>query len=290
MGRFKKITAILLSAVILLGIFSATPFSVSAEAQTNLHVFCQSNVFGKTEMTFTELEQAYDGNSYITVQYLLNAADKCLINGDIDALTYDKNVLECKQNYNVVTINRSNIVSLFRASLEQGAGAGFVNLNKAGKIVGNFSSVTPPLTATDNGNAIVVIQVRFKVLDKNAGDTTITCNMDSLGFCDADLQVPYPQYRAVIGCKVDESFFKNISASTQIQPMVVGDVNYDGKVNAKDRIALTRYIANWDGASFIDSIAAESIDGTSGVTAKDRITLTRYLSKWESYESLSQSK
>lgn len=290
MGRFKKITAILLSTVILAGMLTAMPSSASAAAQADLHVICQSNVFGKTEMTFSELEQAYDGNSYITVQYLLNAADKCLINGDIDALTYDKKVLECKQDYNVVTINRNSAVSLFRASLEQGAGAGFVNLNKAGNIVGNFSSVTPPLTATDNGNAIVVIQARFKVLDANAGDTTITCNMDSLGFCDADLQVPYPQYRAVIGCKIDESFFKNISISTQIRPMIVGDVNYDGKINTKDRIALTRYLANWNVTSFIDSVAAESIDGVSGITTKDRITLARYLSNWEGYESLTQIK
>lgn len=290
MKRFKKITAILLSAAMLAGIFSVMPFSASAAVEANLHVICESNVFGKTDMTFTELATAYDGNAYITVQYLVNAENKYLINGDIDALTYDKTVLECKQDYNVVTINRSSVVSLFRASLEQGNGAGVPNLNKAGTIVGNFSSLTPPLMATDNGNDIVVIQVRFKVLNQNAGNTTITCNMDSLAFCDADVTEPYPQYRAAYASKVDESILKTVNASTQIHPMIAGDVNYDGKVNAKDRIALTRYIASWNGTFFIDTIGAASIDDTSGITAKDRITLTRHLAKWEGYENLPYTK
>ena len=66
---------------------------------------------------------------------------------------------------------------------------------------------------------------------------------------------------------------------------VFGDVNGDDEVNAKDRMMLTRYLANWSGYENIDMTAAD-VNNDSEVNAKDRMILTRHLAKWQGYETL----
>ena len=66
---------------------------------------------------------------------------------------------------------------------------------------------------------------------------------------------------------------------------VLGDINNDSEVNAKDRMMLTRYLAKWSGYENIDMTAAD-VNNDGEVNAKDRMVLTRHLAKWQGYETL----
>ena len=66
---------------------------------------------------------------------------------------------------------------------------------------------------------------------------------------------------------------------------VLGDINNDNEVNAKDRMMLTRHLAKWTGYENIDMTAADvNYDGE--VNAKDRIVLKRHFAKWQGYVTL----
>ena len=66
---------------------------------------------------------------------------------------------------------------------------------------------------------------------------------------------------------------------------VLGDINNDSEVNAKDRMMLTRHLAKWTGYENIDMTAAD-VNNDGEVNAKDRMVLTRHLAKWQGYETL----
>lgn len=68
--------------------------------------------------------------------------------------------------------------------------------------------------------------------------------------------------------------------------MIIGDINSDGSVNAKDRMMLTRYLAKWSGYEDINMTAAD-VNNDDVVNAKDRMILTHHLAKWQGYETLS---
>ena len=62
---------------------------------------------------------------------------------------------------------------------------------------------------------------------------------------------------------------------------ITGDINGDNKVNAKDRLLLSRYLAGWEGIEEkIVSQDALDIDKDGEITALDRVILSRYLAKW----------
>ena len=286
---FKKLTAVLVSAVLAATLCAAPAAAAEVENNTDLHIICTSNVFGTADMSITQLDEAFDGNSYVTVQYLVRAENQYLINASLNAnshISYDKNVLALADEYNSVTIGRNTLPSVFRTVIEQNCGAGMPNLMFAGNVYGNFASMQPPIYAYNDTEPVVVIQLRFRVLDRTAGETKIDCNLDALCFCDTNVSEPYAQNRAVVSGKVNSDVMNGIETSTQIHPMAAGDLNYDGKINARDRIELTRYIAKWSGYEFIDTYSAASIDGSEGISAKDRIALTRYIAKWNGYETL----
>lgn len=67
--------------------------------------------------------------------------------------------------------------------------------------------------------------------------------------------------------------------------MIIGDINSDGSVNAKDRMMLTRYLAKWSGYENINKSVAD-VNNDGEVNAKDRMILTRHLAKWQDYETL----
>ena len=81
--------------------------------------------------------------------------------------------------------------------------------------------------------------------------------------------------------------FVVINGSVEVKNVILGDVNRDGSVNALDRIALARYLAEWDGynSETID-LAASDVNQDGLVNALDRITLARHLAEWDGYEEL----
>lgn len=68
-------------------------------------------------------------------------------------------------------------------------------------------------------------------------------------------------------------------------------MNNDGKVNATDRNALARHLANWKGYedATINMLAAD-VNGDGKVNAADRNALARHLASWKGYENLPVAK
>ena len=74
---------------------------------------------------------------------------------------------------------------------------------------------------------------------------------------------------------------------TEYVPILYGDVNGDGVVNGKDRLDLTRWLANWP--EYVKRGINErnsDLDDNGRVNGKDRQILTRYLAKWAGYTEL----
>ena len=79
----------------------------------------------------------------------------------------------------------------------------------------------------------------------------------------------------------------NAYKNTLSKDYIVGDVNNDGVVNARDRLDLSRWIAKWPEAveKGINELAAD-VNGDGRVNAQDRLILARHLAHWEGYETL----
>jgi len=100
-------------------------------------------------------------------------------------------------------------------------------------------------------------------------------NPDTLG--EQKITVTFYQYSASY----------TITVHPEEEPILYGDVNSDGKINAQDRMVLTRYLAGMTGytADMINMKAADvNCDGR--VNAQDRMILTRYLAQWTAYPKL----
>ena len=69
---------------------------------------------------------------------------------------------------------------------------------------------------------------------------------------------------------------------------ILGDVNNDGSVNAKDRAYLARAVALWEGYTVDVKTADLNNDGV--VNAKDRAILARHVAKWADYLTLPYTK
>jgi hypothetical protein len=67
--------------------------------------------------------------------------------------------------------------------------------------------------------------------------------------------------------------------------VILGDLNYDGLVNDVDVLALTRYLAYWEGyTTDTINLAAADVNGDGAVNGLDRLILSRHVAGWEGYE------
>ena len=73
------------------------------------------------------------------------------------------------------------------------------------------------------------------------------------------------------------------------QNTILGDVNGDEKVNAKDLTFFSRYLAHWTGYETIAELAAD-VNNDSKINTKDSTVLARHIAKWSGYEVLPVSK
>ena len=67
--------------------------------------------------------------------------------------------------------------------------------------------------------------------------------------------------------------------------ILYGDVNGDGYVNLLDIMALSRSLANWEGAVINNEKAADA-DADNNVTVRDLLVLRRHFANWTGYETL----
>lgn len=81
--------------------------------------------------------------------------------------------------------------------------------------------------------------------------------------------------------------YRQLLDALGMKAVMVGDVNLDGEVNAKDRTVLARNLAEWhvyQGVDYDDiDLAAADVNADGVVDAKDRTVLARYLAEWHTY-------
>ena len=134
-------------------------------------------------------------------------------------------------------------------------------------------------TATENYTANgVIATLTFEVPeDMPVGEYPITISYDLDNY-------------DIYNCDVETVEFAVVNGGVRVIDVLIGDVNTDTKVNALDRLYLTRYLANWANypASVINMIAAD-VNTDTKVNALDRLILTRHLANWAGYETLPYS-
>ena len=238
-------------------------------------VVAASNFFaGKTE-TIEDISQYADasGNIYVTVEYKLLGMNKYLINLDIDELTYDPAVLEWTEDNNL---------DMFPFASEEGLGGYQIHKTDAGRVVGNYSNIDPAAYAfNEDGSAITAVKATFKVLNPNAGTTTVTCNADVVSYCDTSVTQPYMQYIAIDKKVVNAANKAKATYETTIAPIgsavLIGDVNMDGVVNIQDATALQRYLAEYN---VNINLAAADTYGDGKVNIRDVSQIQRYVAQY----------
>ena len=81
--------------------------------------------------------------------------------------------------------------------------------------------------------------------------------------------------------------FDTESGGINVIRLICGDLNNDGKVNAKDDTALARYLARWIGYDKTTvCVDAADTNNDGKVNAKDNSILARHIAKWIGYETL----
>lgn len=255
---------------------SGTSFTVNA---TSNFFANQTRVFGNV----TELEDA-NGNKFVTVSYMACAEDQYIINIDLDELTYDPAVLEWSDTYNTYGSGRSAVVDIFPFAAENNCGAGTYHLTAPGRLVANYSSVKPAAYASnEDGSPVTVVKATFKVLNPNAGTTTVNCVVDTLSFCDITEKNPYMKSIAVDKKTVNADNKAKAVYSTSItaadgteEELLLGDVDKNGRVEINDATMLQRYLSEY--VTGVDSRVAD-VNRDGKVNIKDVTEIQRYVAQ-----------
>ena len=219
-----------------------------------------------------------DGNVYVTVEYKLQANNMYLINIDIDELTYDPAVLEWQESYNMY----GSVVDLFPFAAEDNFGPGTYQLTAPGRLVGNYTSVKPAAWAYgEHNDPITAVKAVFKVKDLSAGETTVTCNVDTLSFCSESVTEPYMQYIAIDKKVVDAANKAKATYSTDVDfgaavEGLLGDVNNDGVVNIQDATTLQRYFAEYTNIGTVN-LAVADVNRDGKINIRDVTQIQRFV-------------
>lgn len=286
----RKITALALSAVLLLGLFAMAP--VSAAENQGFTLTVTSNLFPAQKTHYSDVSALEDANGdvFFTVDFKLLGAHQYLINLDIDELTWDNEVLEFKEEYNTVGTGRRKLFCILPFAYEQGLGTGMINTfdnSNPGRIVGNYTSVKPAAFAyEEDGSAVTMVRAKFKLLDKTASAATVTLNMDTLSLCDDSVVEPYTQHVLISGQVIDADALGVATFSTQISPegtqvTVKGDLDDDGNLDIADATILQMYLSDFGNlpVDFSDPqiLASADFNGDGAVNVRDVTAMQRAL-------------
>lgn len=286
----RKITALALSAVLLLGLFAMAP--VSAAENQGFTLTVTSNLFPAQKTHYSDVSALEDANGdvFFTIDFKLLGAHQYLINLDIDELTWDNEVLEFKEEYNTVGTGRRKLFCILPFAYEQGLGTGMINTfdnSNPGRIVGNYTSVKPAAFAyEEDGSAVTMVRAKFKLLDKTASAATVTLNMDTLSLCDDSVVEPYTQHVLISGRVIDTDALGVATLSTQISPegtqvTVKGDLDDDGDLDIADATILQMYLSDFGNlpVDFSDPqiLASADFNGDGAVNVRDVTAMQRAL-------------
>ena len=253
---------------------------------TSLTVNATSNFFAPQTQVFsdvTELEDA-NGDKFVTVSYKVCSDSQFIVNIDLDELTYDPTVLEWSEAYNTYGTGRNAVVDIFPFAAENNCGAGTYHLTSPGRLVANYSSVKPAAYASnEDGSAVVAVKATFKVINANAGTTTVNCLVDTFTYCDIIERNPYMKSVAVFNKVVDNTNKAKGEYSTEITAaggsdveLLLGDVDKNGTVEINDATMLQRYLSEY--ITSVDSRVAD-VTRDGKVNVKDVTEIQRYVAQ-----------
>lgn len=280
--KLRKAAALLLSVLLLPGLLSAAPVSAAQEHPFVLRA--ASNFFPEAQTRYYDLSALEDenGDVFVTVSFNMCAMDKYLINLDLDSLTWDPGVLEFKEAYNMEGTGRNRRFVLFPFIYEQGLGVGMTSTygdDNGGKIAGNYTNVMPPAHAyNDDGTPVTIVRVTFRVLDRAAAETTVTCNVNTLSLCNAGSLDPL--YMLYHNCVPDESLFWMAERTTALSPIQRGDISGRGGFNILDATHLQMHLMEFDlDIDFSDPLVFEQADfnGDGVLNIRDITAMQRAL-------------
>lgn len=292
--RIKTMLSAFLAASMLAGVLavSAVPASaVDADIEAPLTVKATSNYFPCSENKYYGLSEFEDenGNAFVTVEYKLLADQKYLINTDIGELTYDPDVLEWNEEYNMYGEGRARRVDFFPFAFERNYGAGVIHKTAEGRIVANFSSIQPAALAynEEDGSAVTVVKAVFKVLDREAGETTVNCSVKYLAMCDESEPTPHVQHQVIYNgvensnLNLGETLSTVISPESQEASDIIGNVTCSGGVTVEDATELQRYFADMNDLDLTSKEMFIRADANRDgiITIRDVTQIQRYVSE-----------
>lgn len=290
----KKLTSALLILTLLLSMLSATAISVSAEDNKDkFTVIAFSNFFPDKRFCFEDINKYADenGDIFISMEYMLCAPEKVLVNFDIDRFSWDNEVLELKSEYNSVEIDNDTVCNISPLLVEYGfAGSAMINWfgdDNSGKILGNFSGIKRLPHAydnDDNGNItpVKLFKFVFKVLDTNAECATVNLNIDTISLDDQYNKDHSIEYRIVDFFKISEEYKDLYTVDTVIVPesdqileIKRGDVSKDGTIDVLDASMIQKYAS--DKANFtLNQIATGDINYDGNTDVLDAAIIQKY--------------
>lgn len=154
----------------------------------------------------------------------------------------------------------------------------------------------------DQQLTVIVVEAEDGELPAEIGESDILyINQEAKGTTDfqgmkllAGSLVENKQYIIAVGGEdIADGIITELVDTTPVEepdpePTVVyGDVFSDGKVNAKDKAYLAKYIAKWDGFNETTcDLEAADVTDDGKVNAKDKATLAKHIAKWEGFETL----
>lgn len=245
----KVFLSVLLTLALALTVVTALPFTAAA-ADSSFTLKLESNFFPAAERVYPDLSKYADenGDVYITAEFKLYAADKYLLNVDIDQLTWDPAVLEWKESYNMNEYFPA-LLNLFPFAVDAGKGAGTYNTfgdENGGRVVGNYANLDAPDAFYADGMPVTVVKAVFKVLDKTAAETTVTCNLDSMSLCDKTAATAggkaYVQYKPIENGVIHTDDASLTETSVEVSPKTLftgHKLSLSGDIGVKFRLDLT---------------------------------------------------
>ncbi len=290
--RIKTMLSAFLAASMLASVLavSAVPASaVDAEVEAPLTVKATSNYFPTTENKYYGLSDFEDenGDVFVTVEYKLFADEKYLINIDVGEFTYDPDVLEWSEDYNKFMLDQNSVLDFFPFAAEYNRGIGVVHKTDEGRIVANYSSIRPAAWAyEEDGSAATVVRAVFKVLDREAGVTTVNCSVKYLALCDESEPTPHVQHQIVDNGTVNdlglgETLSTVISPEAQEASDIIGKVTCNDSVTVNDATELQRYFAEMTDLdlSSKEMLIRADANRDGKITIRDVTQIQRYVSE-----------
>lgn len=261
----KRFLSVLLAAIMAITIVAGTVSSASAAGtEKPFTVKVTSNIFPEQINSYKDINMYKDenGDVFITVECKLYAPEKIVVNFDLNELSWDPEVLEYKRQYNYVTVDDEQELSVFPFVLENNSSATVNDFGdkNSGRMVGNYSQIhNCPHAYNEDGNGntspISFCKVVFKVLDKDALYTNVDVGFRTISLDDEDAPYPFSVYKIVDYYDVDPELASLYETEANIFPKgdseqhdppsaLIGDANNDKRVDILDSALVQKYASD----------------------------------------------